>query len=161
MKKTCAVVLAISVAILWVGGCQEEQALSGEKEARLMAVENRDLQAQLQTEMKKKDDEIKKLSEQLKISQASIQAEIIKRDGEIKELNANIQDQMKKHDEDIRSVSRQLEQCQKAQDERVAKEINKQCQETVASQLNWIAELTAENERLKGGQADVNGETNK
>jgi hypothetical protein len=161
MKKICATVLIISMAILWAGGCQEEQASSGDQKARLIAVENRGLQAQLQAEKNKKDDEIKKLSGQLEKAQALIQAEITKRDNEIKELNAQLQAQMKKRDEDVRGVSRQLEQCEKTRDERLVKEIDKQCEEMVSKLLDWTVELTAENERLKAGQADVNGEPNK
>jgi Skp family chaperone for outer membrane proteins len=179
MKKTYAVVLAISMAILWAGGCQEEQASSGDKMARLMAVENKELEAKLQAEkkkrdeeiknlntqsqaeIKKRDDEIKKLSGQLEIARAPIQAEITKRDDEIRELNAKFQAEIKNRDEDIRSANKQLEQCEKTRDERVAKEIDKQCQETVSKLMDWTAELSAENERLKTGQADVNGEPNK
>ena len=133
MKKTFVAVLAIGMAAVWASGCQEEQASSGDKMARLAAVENRDLQSQLQAEkkkrddeiknlntqfqaeMKKKDDEIKKLSEQLKKAQALTQtqalaqtsltqAEITKRDDQIKELNAELKAQAKKSDEDIRGV---------------------------------------------------------
>ena len=182
MKKTFAAVLAISMAIFWAGGCQEEQASSGDKMARLTAVENRKLQAEiekkdgeikklneqleqkqasLRAEITKRDGEAKKLSEQLKTAQASSQTEIAKRNDEIKELNAKLQAEMKKHDEEVRSVSKQLEQCENTRDERVAKIIDKQCQETVSSLLDWTAELSAENERLKAGQAGVKGDKDK
>ena len=186
MKRTFAAVLAISMAVVWAGGCQEEQASSGEKKARLTAVENRDLQSQLQaekkkrdddirnlntqfqSEMKKKDDGIKKLNEQLKKSQSLFQTEIAKKDDETKKLSAQIQNdkaqfqtEMKKRDEDMRSVRSQLEQCENTRDERVAKEIDKQCEETVSNLMDWAVELSAEIEQLKAGQADVNGETDK
>jgi exonuclease SbcC len=231
MGKIFAAVLAISMAVVWAGGCQEEQVSSGDQKARLEAVENRDLQSQLQAEkkkkndeiknlnaqsqaeIKKKDDEIKKLSEQLKKAQmpthaeiakrdgeikklteqlkkaqastqeeiakrddeikklsereqlkkaqALTQAEITKRDDEIKELNAKLQVQMKKCDEDVRSVSKQLEQCENTRDERVAKEIDKQCAETVSNLMDWTVELSAEIEQLKAGQAGVKKEEEK
>ena len=173
MTRAFAAVLAISMAILWAGGCQEEQASSGDKMARLTAVENRKLQAQLQAEIEKKDGEIKKLNEQLQKAQTLLQtqslakvslvpqAEITKRDDQIKELNAKLQAQMKKCDEDMRSVRSQLEQCQNTTDEKVAKEIDKQCEETVSKLMDWTAELTAEIEQLKAGQAGVKKEEEK
>jgi len=84
MKKTFAAVLAISMAVVWAGGCQEEQASSGEKKARLAAVENRDLQSQLQAEKKKRDDDIKNLNTQF-------QAETKKKDDEIKKLSERLE----------------------------------------------------------------------
>ena len=84
-----------------------------------------------------------------------------KQDDEIKELNAKLQAQMKKSDEDIRGVRSQLEQCENARDERVAKEVDKQCEETVSNLMNWTAELSAELEQLKAKQADVNEGTSK
>jgi cytochrome c553 len=190
MKKIFGAVLAISMVAVWAGGCQEEQASSSDKMVRLEAVENRDLQSQLQaekkkkddeiknlntqsqTEMKKKDDDIKKLNEQLKKAQALTQtqtsaqasltqAEIAKRDDQIKELNAKLQAQMKKCDEDVRSVSKQLEQCENTRDERVAKEIDKQCEETVSSLMDWTVELTAEIEQLKADKEGVKKEEEK
>ena len=117
----------------------------------------------VQTEIAKRDDGIKKLSEreQLKKAQALTQAEITKRDDQIKELNAKLQAQMKKSDEDMRGVRSQLEQCENSRDERVAKEIDKQCEETVSNLLNWAAELSAEIEQLKAGQAGVKKEEEK
>ena len=165
MKRTFAAVLAISMAAVWAGGCQEEQASSGDQMARLAAVENRDLQSQFQAEMKKKDDEIKKLSEreqeQLKKAQASTHAEITKRDDEIKQLNAKLQAQMKKSEEEVQSINKQLEQCENTRDKRVAKEIDKQCEETASNLMDWVAELSAEIEQLKAGQAGVKVETDK
>lgn len=175
------VILTVSAAILLAGGCQEEQATPGEKMARLTAAENRNLQTQLQAGTKKKDDEIKKiseqlekaqssnnaeitkrdgeikkLSEQLQKAQASSQAEITRRDDEIKQLNTKLQAEIKKRDEDVRNVSRQLEQCESVNNERMAKIIDKECQETVSKLLDWTAELSAEIERLKTGQAGGN-----
>jgi len=194
MKKTCAAVLAIGMAIFCAGGCQEGQVSSDVKQSRLIAAENRDLKAQFQQETKKRDDEIKnlntrlqtetkkrddeiknlksqsqaeakkqddeikKLSEQLKKAQSLPRAEITKRDDEIKGLNAEIE----RRDGDIRDAGKQLEECEHARDERVAKIIDKQCEETVSKLLDWTAELSAEIERLKAGQADVNkGDTDK
>jgi Skp family chaperone for outer membrane proteins len=194
MKKTFAAVLAISMAILWAGGCQEEQVSSDVKQSRLIAAENGDLNRQLQQETKKRDDEIKnlkteakkrgdeiknlktqsqaeakkrdneikKLSEQLKKAQLSIQAEITKRDDEIKGLVDEYQTGIKKRDGELQMTRKQLGECAQTRDERLAKEIDKECQDMVSKLLDWTAELLAENERLKAGQADVNkGDTDK
>ena len=68
---------------------------------------------------------------------------------------------MKKRDEDVRSVRSQLEKCENTRDERVAKEIDKQCEETVSSLMDWTVELSAEIEQLKAGQAGVKKEEEK
>ena len=91
MKMIYAAVLAVSMAILWAGGCQEEQMSSGDKMARLMGAENRDLRTQLQAENKN--------------LQTQLQAEKKKRDDEIKDFNS----QMQKRDEEIRNLKTQLQ----------------------------------------------------
>jgi predicted nucleic acid-binding Zn-ribbon protein len=180
MKMAYMAFLAVGMAILCAGGCQEEQVSSGDKGARLMAVENKELKEQFaaekkkqddeiknlntqcQAEMKKKDDEIKKLSAQLKNAQASAQepllAKIKMQDDEIKNLNARFQAEMKKRDDEIQTINKQLAECEQTTSEKAAKEIDKQCQEMVTDLLNWNTDLVAEVERLKAGQADVNSE---
>ena len=76
MKKTCAAVLAISMAILWAWGCQEEQVSSDVKQSRLIAAENGDLKTQLQQETKKRDDEIKNLKTQLQTEKEKLNADM-------------------------------------------------------------------------------------
>jgi flagellar motility protein MotE (MotC chaperone) len=160
MIRTYAVVLIISMAVVWAGGCQEEQVSSDVKQSRLIAAENRDLQqetkkrddeiknlnAQSQVEMKKKDEEIKKLSEQLKKAQASSQAEITKRDDEVK----NIKDQ--------------LFQCEKARDtkmEDVQKEMGDRYVGLITDLTSKDSELTAEVDRLKAELVKIRGEEKK
>ncbi len=185
MIRTYAVVLIISVAVIWTGGCQEEQASSGDKMARLTAVENRDLQStlqaekqkkdeeiknlntQFQAEMKKKDDEIKKLSEQLKKAQALIQtqasaqasltqAEIKKRDNEIQ----NLKDEAKRQDDEIKNIEEQLSQCKKVRDakmEDIQKELGDQYMSVMTNLAEKNSELMAEVDQLKAELASTKG----
>jgi predicted nucleic acid-binding Zn-ribbon protein len=131
MKKTCAVVLAISMAILWAGGCQEEQVSPDLKTARLMAVENRDLRAQLQAETKKFNDEIQ-----------------------------NLKTQLQKQDDQIKNLKGQLAQCEKARDAKI-EEIKNGLEEQYMGFMTYVAntnsELSVEVERLKAELAKVKG----
>lgn len=183
MKSAFAVVLTISMAVVWAGGCQEEQASSGDKMARLAAVESRDLQSQLQTEkkkkdddiknlntqfqaeMKKKDDEIKKLSvqlekaqaltEQLKKVQALTQAEVTKRDEEIKELVDQCQTDLKQRDDALRITREQLGQCAQTRNDKLQEEADKQCKESISAMTDWNSELKDEVDRLKAELAKI------
>ncbi len=167
MKKVFAVVFIVSMAIIGAGGCQEEQASSGDQKARLEVVENRDLQSQLQAEkkkkdddiknlntqsqaeMKKKDDEIKKLNEQLKKAQAPILTEIAKRDDEIKKLNEQIKKakaltyaEITRRDEEIKGL---VDQCQIEMKQRdgvlqTTKEQLVQCAQTLNDKLQEEAD---------------------
>ena len=85
MIRAYAIVLIISTAAVWTAGCQEEQVSSGDKMARLMALENRELKAQLQAEIKNRDNEIQ-----------------------------NLKDKTKKQDDEIKNLSEQLSRCEKA-----------------------------------------------
>jgi predicted nucleic acid-binding Zn-ribbon protein len=137
MKKTCAVILAISMATLWAGGCQEEQQVSsGDKMARLMALENRGLNRQLQQEAKKHNEEIKNLNTQM-------QTETKKRDEEIKNLNS----QMQKRDEEIKNLNSQLQK----QDEEI-KNLNSQLQKRDEEMKSIGKRIQTEKENLN---ADV------
>jgi len=167
MKRAFVVVLTVSMAIILAGGCQEEQASSGAQKARLTAVENKDLQSQLQAEKKKKDDEIKnlntqfqaetkkkddeikKLSEQLEKAQASFQAEMKNQDDEIKKLSAQIkndkalfQAEITKRDDEIKEL---VDQCQTEMKQRdgviqITKEQLGQCAQTMNDKLQQEAD---------------------
>jgi chromosome segregation ATPase len=143
MKKTCAAVLAIGMAILWAGGCQEEQASSGDKMARLMALENRDLKTQLQQETKKRDDEIKNLKTQF-------QAEMKKRDDEIKNLKTQFQVEMKKRD-DVNRLTEKLAQCEQAKQKSIKaqEEEQKRLESLISDWMDGNTELVAKVEQLK------------
>ena len=127
MKKTCAAVLAVSMAILWAGGCQDEQASSDVKQSRLVAAENRDLKTQLQQETKKRDDEIKNLNTQM-------QTETKKRDDKIENLKTQLQTETKKRDDKIENLKTQLQTEAKKRDDEI-KNLNKQLQ-TEKEKLN-------------------------
>lgn len=62
-KVGCAAVTMIIIG-LWALGCQDQEA-PDTKTARLIALENKELKAQMQDEIKKRDDEIQKLKEQI------------------------------------------------------------------------------------------------
>jgi DNA anti-recombination protein RmuC len=169
MKKTFAAVLAISMAVVWAGGCQEEQASSGDKAARLLTLENKELKERSQADIKKRDDEIKNLKAQLQAEinkreqeskgfDSRLKAELNKRDEEIKKLSAQLQDEMKKRDDEIQAISKQLDQCEQINGEKIQREVEKSCGETTKSLMDWNTELAAEVERLKAGSADVNSE---
>jgi chromosome segregation ATPase len=153
MKKVFAVVLTVSMAIILAGGCQEEQVSSGEKKARLTAVENRDLQSQLQAEMKKKDDEIKNLNTQF-------QSETKKKDDEIKKLNEQLkkaqmplQAEIAKRDDEIKKLSEQLKKAQVPLQAEIAKrddEIKKLSEQLKKNQALTQAEITKRDDEIKG-----------
>ena len=91
MIRAYAIVLIISIAVVWTaGGCQEEQASPDVRQSRLLAAENKDQQRQL----KKRDDEI-----------INLKTEVKKRDDEIKNLNSQIQ----RRDEEIGSIRKQFQ----------------------------------------------------
>jgi hypothetical protein len=165
MMKILAAVVIACVAILGAGGCQEEQASSGDKMTRLLAVENKELKEQSQADIKKRDDEIKSLKAQIKkLDEESkgfdkrLQADLNKRDDEIKNLNAQLQAQTKKLDDDIQAVSKQLEQCEQTTGDKIQKEVEKSCGDTVKSLMDWNTELVAEVEQLKAKSSDANSE---
>jgi hypothetical protein len=146
MKKTCAAVLAISMAILWVGGCQEEQASPGEKMARLEAVENRELKAQFQKE------------------KAQLQQETKKRDEEIKNLKTKLQTETEKRDADKQKFAEQLAKCEQEKQamlEKMADEILSQAEkvseQTILDFANENNGLKADNDRLKKELAACKG----
>jgi hypothetical protein len=168
MKKTCAVILAISMATLWAGGCQEEQASSDVRQARLIAAENGDLNRQLQA----KGDEIKKLNEQIKGS--PLHAEVKKRDDEIKNLNEKnlneknlnkqLQAEREKLNADVDNLSKQLAECvqeKQAVAEKAEKDIEKRSEELsegiVTPILNEMKGLKAEIAQLKTELSNCDG----
>ena len=139
MKKTCAAVLAISMAMVWMGGCQEEQASSDVKQSRLIAAENGDLKAQLQQETKKRDEEIKNLKTQLQT--------------EKEKLNA-----------DMNNLSKQLAKCvqerQAALDkaEKESKKLSEMItEETIMPLMKETGELKAEIAKLKAELSNCEG----
>ena len=116
MKMRYAAVLAAGMAILWAGGCQEEQASSDVKQSRLAAVENRELKTQCQQETKKRDEEIKNLNMQMRTETKTrdeeiknLKSQMQKRDEEIKNLNTQMQTETKRRDDKIRSLETEKE----------------------------------------------------
>jgi outer membrane murein-binding lipoprotein Lpp len=135
-KLSAMAITATVISVMWVGGCQENQA-SDIKTARLIAVENKDLKAQIQTETKKRDEETAKLKEQLRL-------------------------ETKKRDSEIQSLSDSLAGCERG---RTAgfKELEQKQKEQLESVLSpVIAEnqkLSAEIERLQTEIAKSKGES--
>jgi predicted nuclease with TOPRIM domain len=157
MKMTYMAVLAISMIILWAGGCQEEQASPDVKMARLTALENKELQAQLQAEKKKCDDDINKINNE----KAQLQAEIKKRDDEIKNLNAQFAAGSKNLNDEFRDIQKQLDECQQVKSVEMQKESDKEVWGMVTDLAQKNEELTAEVERLKAELAKAKGEEKK
>lgn len=157
MKKTCAAVLAISMAILWAGGCQEEQASSGDKMARLTALENKELKTQLQQETKKRDEEIKNLKTQL-------QTETKKRDDDMGVLEKQFQTEKEKLNADVNNLSKQLAECvqeRQAALDKAEKDMKKLseniAEEAVIPLMKEMGELKTEITRLKAELSDCEG----
>jgi regulator of replication initiation timing len=151
MIKGYAVVLTIISAMVFTAGCQEEQVSSDVSLHRLIAMENRDLKAQLQQETSKHDEEIKNLKTQQRI-------EIKKRDDEIKNLKIQLQAERKKLNDDINDLTKKLAGCVQTTDEKMAEDMKKYCEESTTILMNWNTELVAENERLKNEMAKIKGE---
>jgi phage host-nuclease inhibitor protein Gam len=125
-----------------MGGCQEEQqATTNIKSARLMAAENRELQQ-----------EAKILEGKIK----DLQAEKIKQDDEIKNLKSQLKTEKAKRAEEVQGLSKRLDECKAITDEKLAEEAKKNSDELTTSLMNWITELSTENERLKAELAEPN-----
>jgi len=137
MRKTMigaatAIMVIIGVSV-W--GCEGQQT-PDMRTARLTAIENKELKAQMQAEMKKRDDEIQKLKEQ-------------------------IQAETKKHNDDVQSISNVLTQCE--HDRTVGlKETEQKQKEQIESVLTGVIQenqkLTAEIERLNAEIAKLKGQ---
>jgi translation initiation factor 6 (eIF-6) len=129
---TIAAVMVITGAGLW--GCEGQKAEDA-KAGRLAVIENKELKAQMQAEMKKRDDEIQKLKEQ-------IQADI------------------KKHNDEVQSLSNMLAQCEHDRTAGI-KEMEKKQKEQIDSVLSGVIaenqKLTAEIERLNAEIAKLKG----
>jgi Skp family chaperone for outer membrane proteins len=187
MKRAYTMVLAIITAIVFTGGCQEEQVSSNVSLHRLIAAENRELKAQLQqetkkhdeeiknlktqlqTETKKRDDEIKTLKTQLqtktkkrddeiKTLKTQLQTKTKKRDDEIKTLKTRLQTETKKRDDDVQNLRKQLDQCEMSSDKKMNEEGERQCEKLVSDLMDGNTELTAEVEQLKNEMAKIKGE---
>jgi cell division protein FtsB len=137
MRKTmigAATVIMVMIGV-WVWGCQEQQT-PDMRTARLIAIENKELKAQMQAETKKRDDEIQKLKEQ-------IQADI------------------KKHNSEIQSMSDLLSQCEHdrtvglKEQEKLQKE---QIEKVLTGVMQENQKLTAEIERLNAEIAKLKGQ---
>jgi predicted nucleic acid-binding Zn-ribbon protein len=161
MKKTCAVVLAISMAILLAGGCQDEQASSDVRQSRLAAVENRELKTQCQQETKKRDEEIKNLNTQMQTEKKKRDDKIEDLKTQLENLKKQLQAEAKKGDDKIKDLAEQLSQCKKANDAKI-EEIQKDMRERniafITELVNKNSELTTEVERLKAELAKAKGE---
>jgi DNA anti-recombination protein RmuC len=141
MTRVFAAILAVCMAVVWTGGCQEEQVSSDVKQSRLIAAENGDLNRQLQQEAKKRNEEIKNLNSQM-------QTEAKKRDDEIKNLKAQFQTEKEKLNADVDNLSKQLAECvqerQAALDnteEGIKKRSGELTEEMVAPLLTEIGQL--------------------
>jgi hypothetical protein len=130
MTKTrigCAIVTIVTIGLL-VWGCQEEQT-PDMRTARLIALENKELKAQMQAEIKKRDDEIHKLKEQ-------------------------IQADTKKHNDEVQSISDILAQCEHDRTEGI-KETERKNKEQIESVLSGVI---AENQKLSAEIQKLNEE---
>jgi chromosome segregation ATPase len=173
MKKTCAAVLAIGMAILWLGGCQEEQASSDVKQSRLVAAENRELKTQFQQETKKRDEEIKNLNTQMQTETKkrddeikNLNSQIRKRDKEIEDLSSWIQKrveqfqaEMKNRDDDVNRLTEELAQCEQANQKiiKAQEEEQKRLEGMMSDLMGGDTALAAKIEQLKAELADCKG----
>lgn len=134
MKKTYTAILVIITALVFAGGCREQQSSSDAKMHRLIAAENRELKEKLEAEKKKRDDEIKK-------------------------LEAQFQAELKKRDDDMSRLAEQLAQCEQArQNVTKSREKEQERLESLTSALNdWNKELTIEVKQLKEELANCKG----
>ena len=139
MTKTrigCAIVTILTIG-LWVWGCQEQETQTpDERTARLIALENKELKEQMQTEIMKRDDEIHKLKEQ-------------------------IQADTKKYNDNVQSISDILAQCEHDRTEGI-KELEKKQKEQIemilADVIKENQKLTAEIQRLNSEIAKLKGQ---
>jgi len=168
MTRAFAAVLAISMAIVWTGGCQEEQTSSDVKQSRIIAAENGDLNRQLQQETKKRDDEIKNLKAQLQTEtneiknlKTQLQTEISKRDDEIKGIVGQCQTEMNQRDAVIQLTRKQLGECAQTRIDKLQEEADKQCKDSISAMNDWNSELKDEVDRLKAELAKAKGEEKK
>jgi hypothetical protein len=134
MTKTKVVCAAVTMIIIGISawGCQEQQT-PDERTARLIALENKELKAQMQTEMKKREDEIEKLKEQ-------------------------IQAETKKYNDDVQVLSDQLAQCEHERTEGIKESEKRQKEQSEMIFKDVIQEnqkLTAEIERLNAELAKL------
>jgi hypothetical protein len=146
MTKTRLMVLIISIATVWTGGCQEEQT-PDMRQARLIAMENKELKAQLLAEAKKREDEIKNLK-------AQCQAEAKKQDDQMK----NLKEQIKKRDNDIEQYAQQLAECEQIKSEEMQKAADKEVWGMVMDLSQKNEQLLAENERLQAELDKMKGQ---
>ena len=135
-------ILIVSMAV-WTAGCREQETSDVQK-CRLIAVENKELKSQIQTEAKKHDEEIRKL-----------QLQIRNRDEEIKNLSAQLQAGVEREVANARDFKNQLDQCIKERNAVTQEEIAKQCEGTISTLTELIAELKTENDWLKAGQGSI------
>ena len=137
MTKTKVVCAAVTMIImgLWVLGCQEQQT-PDTKTARLIALENKELKAQMQIEIKKRDDEIQKLNEQ-------------------------IQADTKKHNDEVQSFSDQLAQCEHERTAGIKESEKRQKEQTemiLADVIKKNQTLNDEIQRLNAEIAKLKGQ---
>ena len=137
MTKTRIVCAMVTMTIigLWVWGCQEQQA-PDTRTARLIALENKELKAQMQAEKRERDEEIQKLKEQ-------------------------IQADTKKYNDEVQSISDILAQCEHDRTEGI-KETERKNKEQIDNVLSGIIaenqKLTAEIQRLNAEIAKLKGQ---
>ena len=153
MTRAYTAVLAIGMAILWAGGCQEEQASSDVKQSRLAAVENRELKTQCQQETKKRDEEIKNLNTQM-------QTETKRRDDKIRSLET----EKEKLNADVDNFAKQLAECVREKQalagkaEQDIKNLRVEFSEEIITPiLNEKEGLETENARLKAELSKCEG----
>ena len=138
MIKTKVVCAAVTMTIigLWVWGCQEQETQTpDERTARLIALENKELKAQMQAEKKERDDEIQKLKEK-------IQADTKKYNDEVQ----SISDILAQCEHDRTEGIKETKQKQKEQAEKMFTEVIKENQKLTAE----VRRLNAEIAKLKG-----------
>ena len=139
MTKTKVICAAVTMTIigLWAWGCQEQQTQTpDERTARLIALENKELKAQMQAEKRERDEEIQKLKEQ-------------------------IQADTKKYNDEVQSISDILTQCEHDRTEGI-KETERKNKEQIDNVLSGIIaenqKLTAEIQRLNAEIAKLKGQ---
>ncbi len=118
-----AVIVTLAVAILVFGGCQPQPATPNEKQARLLAAQNRDLEQQLNA-----------------------------RQAEIKALQQKQADELRRRDEELAKCKARIDTLQKDLDKNVAERVRSvtvAVMDENAKLRQEIAGLKAQLEKLK------------
>jgi chromosome segregation ATPase len=114
-----AVLVTLVVAVLVLGGCQPQQATPNEKQARLLAAQNRDLQQQLNArqaeikalrqkqadELRRRDEELAKCKTRIDVLQKDLDKNVAER---VRSVTTAVMDENAKLRQEIADLKAQL-----------------------------------------------------